>query len=432
MGNETKLICNSTILTPEQKVFFENYDWWMETISHLVLGVFGIVINSVTIFVLTKKNTWKIFFNRLLVSLAIVDSLYLLCELSEAFRHKYNTMVQQHIFVNFVYPIRNMLMCGSIYITIVLASERYEALKNPAVYRIRAMTNMSKRHLRYFMFILIFNIIFYLPKFNDLKVIEYTECSSKNISRAKAREITKVYMELYYKLQNNITTENDTLYDSAQRLHNEHCPTTYGISATEQRVHYQYVLWYINVLNLSVTVVIPLLLLIYLNGSIVVLYKQFIERQPSRYSNNTENAAMNTNRAETSNEKNKTKILFLVVFMFILCHSVRVIMNVNEFITMTKRNIRDYEDFEEARSKGCHPATALTRYFKPINQLLVIINSIVNPFIYVIFDSSLRIVLRQTVFPVVRFDTNNTQQTSNGRLIDANNIEMSNMNGANV
>ena len=123
-------------------------------------------------------------------------------------------------------------------------------------------------------------------------------------------------MALYYKIQNNITTENATLYNSAERLHNEHCTTTYGISATEQRVHYQYVFWYINVANLLFTVVIPLILLTYLNCSIAVLYKQFIGRQPSSKSSNIENVSVNMHRAGRSKEMIKTKILFLVVIMF--------------------------------------------------------------------------------------------------------------------
>ena len=118
-------------------------------------------------------------------------------------------------------------------------------------------------------------------------------------------------------------------------------------------------------------------------------------------------------------------------------HSVRVAMNINEFITMTNRNIKDYEDFEEALNKGCSTGSVGTRYFKPINQLLLIINSTVNFFIYVIFDKGLKVALRQmsitkTIFRILGFDENIPTQPSNRDRTTTegiNNMEMTAVTG---
>ena len=155
MSDETILSCNSTSFTLEQKMLFENFGWWMERIVHLVLGIFGIVINFFTIFIMSRPNMRKSFFYCLLLCLAVFDSLYLCCELSEFYRHIYKTWVQQNFFVHCIYIIRNCFMNSSICIIVALAYERYDALMNPGTYRLRAMTNIGARILRYLLFILI-------------------------------------------------------------------------------------------------------------------------------------------------------------------------------------------------------------------------------------------------------------------------------------
>ena len=132
---------------------------------------------------------WKSFFNRLLLCLAVFDTSYLLCEVSEAFRHRHNTLLQNNIFVNFVYPVRNIFMCSSIYVTVCLAYERHQALTDPMIYRIRSTLNMNKRLLKYVLFILAFTSVLYFPKFCDLNVGETFDCSNKNITNDKAKQI---------------------------------------------------------------------------------------------------------------------------------------------------------------------------------------------------------------------------------------------------
>jgi hypothetical protein len=227
-----------------------------------------------------------------------------------------------------------------------------------------------------------------------------TDCIPENITNATAHEFYSLYQELINEIKNNIAIENSSALINVQRLADKHCTTEYFISATKQRVNYLYVFWYINVTNLIFTVVIPLVLLVYLNYNVAVAFKQFKGRQPSNVVNNTHDSERNMTRARRSNEMNKTKILFLIVLLYVICHSLRVAMNINEFIIMTKRNIKDIEDYEEAWSNGCLEGSIWTRYGKPINQLLLIINATMNFFIYVFFDNGLKEVLRQ--LPVIK------------------------------
>ena len=161
MSNRNNVTCHYESPTPKQELILEHFEWWIETVGHFGVGCFGILLNCLTIFVLARPNMRKSFFNRLLVVLAVFDSVYLICEVSECFRHRYETLVQQHLFVNFVYEIRQIAFSSSIYMTVILAYERYHALKDPTTYRIRSMQNTGKRLCRYVSFIVIVSAIFH-------------------------------------------------------------------------------------------------------------------------------------------------------------------------------------------------------------------------------------------------------------------------------
>ena len=106
-----------------------------------------------------------------LICLAIFDTLYISCEISEVFRHRHNTFLQQSIFVNFVYPIRNMFMFSSVYMTLVLAFERFQAITDPMKFRIRGVrTSINQELCTHVLPGVIFAVIYYLPKFFELEV----------------------------------------------------------------------------------------------------------------------------------------------------------------------------------------------------------------------------------------------------------------------
>ena len=132
MGNETNITCADVDLSPEQSTFLRDYLWWMRNFGNLPVVMAGIFLNSIVLIVLSTSSMRTHFFNRLLFCLAIFDNIYLSCEISEIFRHLYQTPEQFYFFIWFIYPFRNMFMFCSAYMTIALAHERYQAITNPA------------------------------------------------------------------------------------------------------------------------------------------------------------------------------------------------------------------------------------------------------------------------------------------------------------
>ena len=117
--------------------------------GNIILAMFGILANILAICVFSKK-TFKSNFNNLLISLAICDLLFLVICITESVRrtfqdHKGNsttlgglvTQVHHHLLPHFLYPLHNILLSTSIFMTVSISIERYLAIFHPLVYRNR-------------------------------------------------------------------------------------------------------------------------------------------------------------------------------------------------------------------------------------------------------------------------------------------------------
>ena len=121
-------------ITDEQWIFYDTFSWYLEGLGSIIIGSMGIIFNLTTINVLLGSDLAASFFNWLLVCLAIFDNLFLLTGILEAFRtHLGSTTLHKQILVIFLYPLRSVVMFCSIYLTVMLALERYHALAKPQV-----------------------------------------------------------------------------------------------------------------------------------------------------------------------------------------------------------------------------------------------------------------------------------------------------------
>lgn len=244
--------------------------------------------------------------------------------------------------------------------TIALTLERYQAITSPVQYRARGNYNMTKRLLTYVMPVLVISFVYYTPKFLDLEVVEMTECSPINPY-----------------------TDFSEVNDGVDGPTN--CTLEYVLSPSTLRTNHHYVLWYINISNLLLTAFIPVGILIYLNCKIYLSLNKFIQRQPSM-SNTGQLESMGSCRRQQMVDVKKTFILFSIVAVFVLCHSLRFILNVDEFLNLTQ--------FIEEQEKGCNNPKFWDQILVPLNQILIIINASAHFFIYVFFDHGFQHVLK--------------------------------------
>ena len=243
--------------------------------------------------------------------------------------------------------------------TIALTLERYQAITSPIEYRARGSYNMTRRLQTYVMPVLFMSLFYYAPKFFDLEVVEDVMCNSNNPST-------------------DVSDSNDETNDPSN------CTLEYDITPSTLRTNHHYVLWYINISNLLLTAFIPIGTLVYLNCKIYLSLNNFIQRQPS-ISGPHESTGIR--RRQQMVDVKKTFVLFSIVAVFVLCHSLRFILNVDEFLNLTT--------FIEEKENGCDNPKFWDSVLVPLNQILIIINASAHFFIYVFFDHGFQHVLQQ-------------------------------------
>lgn len=359
MDNQNETICEDHQLSNEQNGFINIYVLLVEIGGNLFAGGIGVALNLITIIVLSSSKMRNNVFNRLLICLAVFDDLYLFCEISEVFRVWTQAFLLQHIFARFVYPIRSIFMCCSIYTNIALASERYNAIIFPAEYRVRKTTNMTRQLLNYIMPVFVLSFIYYTPKFFDLEVKETLECANTSIS----------------------TQFMKTLNQSKDR---SNCSLKYSIAPTELRINPNYLLWYMNISNIFITAFVPITILVYLNVNVYLSMRKFLKRRPSSFRSFK---SMKSYQSQQSADVKKAFILFSIVFVFIFCHSLRLILNVDELLRLGS--------FQDEDQNRCTLSQFWEEILIPLNQLLLIINASAHFFIYVFFDTEFQQVLKE-------------------------------------
>ena len=362
--NENRACVLPFLITDNQWTFYDNISWWLEGLGSIIIGSLGIIFNITTIIVVLGSDLAASFFNWLLVCLALFDSLFLLTGILEAFRnHVGSSYVHDYVFVMFLYPFRSVAMCCSIYMTITLAVERHNALITPvACHRRgsicpanRTLNNYFKTHwkrvIKYVGPIVIFAILFYLPKFFELRLVRYATGSSN-------------------------ATGN-------------HYEYIHEVQLSELRKNNQYILWYLNVTNLLITAAIPLIALAYLNFNICSQLKTYVKRQPSVRKSVAENFNSDAKKKIQRKEKDviaQTIVLFTIVVLFVLFHTLRIVLNIEELVTLN--------NVAGDKEQGCTWLQYWTLVAVPISHILLSLNSSMNLFIYCFCNRSFRNVLR--------------------------------------
>ena len=337
---------------------YSDFSWWLEGFGAVLIGSCGTILNTTSIIVLLGSALRASFFNWLLACLALFDNLFLLNGILEALRnHLGSVPLHDYVFVMFLFPFRSVVLCCSMYMTVILALERYIALVRPTLHQPHQggpdtfgtyFRCHFMRLIKYVGPVVFLSSVYYLPRWMELQVVETDVCSH-----------------------------------SSKRYN---CSRQHEVKTTKLRQNNEYVLWYLNISNLIVTAIIPLLSLMYLNFNIYVKFKQYLQRQPSlRPETNASSDMQLKVRKREKDMVQQTMILFVIVILFGLSHVLRIALNIEEFISL--------EDSNNARANGCDWIKFWTYLASPISHVLLLINSSINFFIYCFFNPSFRDVL---------------------------------------
>ena len=114
--------------------------FWVGGVANCIIAVLGVLINIVSAYVLLTNQVLKNTFNKLLSVLLIIDSICLFFIINDVLYHtfKVSTGLYEMFIPYFFHPFRNISLTASIFMTIAIAHERYEAIRHP-------FTHLQKR-----------------------------------------------------------------------------------------------------------------------------------------------------------------------------------------------------------------------------------------------------------------------------------------------
>jgi len=250
----------------------------------LPIGLFGFLGNTLTIFILSRKEM-KNSFNRLLVALAVFDNIFICFLLLDycfvrVFSWPFSQVSYLYIllFPKFIFPLNNIFLCCSVYLICCIAMERYSAVCKPFAYRASNNSDVNQRIFKYLISIIFFSCIVNFSRFFETELI--TE--SVNVSIGDSFQVQ-------------------------QRL---------SFELTELRKHPDYIRFYINWFRLVFTCVLPVSALIFFNCKIC---------KGVRF-------AHLRSRTTIQKEINLAIILMFIVIVFLFCNIPRILINCYDFM----------------------------------------------------------------------------------------------------
>lgn len=339
-------------------------EFTFEVVLVIITGLFGIFGNLSTIIIFAKSHRKQLNFHRLMIALAIYDTFYiLLCIIIFAVPGLFEDYKKEgyHFYVvPAAIPMVQIALTGSVYCTLAISIERYLTVCHP-------FYTASKKWpaKNYIVAIIIFSVLYNISRFFELRTKSF---DSADINETKENEtfyeyhtIANIYehvsamdhsdMPVKYDVTtaSTITTKptpptslvSNTSLNGTSRMYN------YEIELTNMRVNKYYYSIYTIGLNFVFMGIGPFALLLVLNTlmyrrlKLLMIAKTKIPRSSLCRSVNQslisprelecDRSIVNKTRLRPS-EIMLSKVSLFIVFVFIICHSVKWIPNIYELV----------------------------------------------------------------------------------------------------
>ena len=379
---------------------------WIATVFEgyliMIVGSFGILGNFFfVVFFMTLKE--KLNFHRLMITLAVFDTIYIILsmlefslpELSEDYQKK-----GYHFYLApLAVPVMQIALTGSVYCTVSISIERYLTVCHP--FYIAGKDWPAKL---YILPIIIFSVLYNVSRFFEMR-IKYNFPNSESINNNHTTPGGNKLLEGMDSpaiFDNNISSvgetknnypnssfQNPSLYEKINHSVMEppsNDTSQYDVELTGLRANKYYYSIYIIGLNLLCNGLVPFIIIITLNTLIynrlklIVISHSFKSRADSfafsmrrerSFRTDISSSLYKTRRVKFS-EIMLAKVAIAIVFVLISCHSVRWIPNLYELV----QRLRTEEEKIEWPSwveENTH-----------ISHFMTVLSSSLNFYIYII------------------------------------------------
>ena len=343
----------------------------LEIEGRLVVCLLGLMFNALVIILLVDRKLVNELFNRLLLCLVVMDSLYLLVVTAAIWiiwlgRDGDRSFNHEYLYYFIIKPVRGIARLSVIYLTVMLASNRYTTITKPMDMLVRDRHNNQPtwtETLKFTSPIIFLSIVYMIPEFFEFS-IQHNELGEGIQSTELNRPV----------LSEKIVDDGSTNISTK-------------IVVSDLRLSETYVLAYLTVVNVIITGLIPLSMLAYFNIYIYRGMKRFLHRRLERRNPERDRDAQYND--EIQNQLNQTIILFAIVFLFIVTNVLRIALDISDWIS--------HDTTIKEREKNCYEHPYWYMISVPISQILMVVNSSVNFFIYCAFNNSFRSVINEHV-----------------------------------
>ena len=276
------------------------WEYWLYGVTNVIIAGIGIFLNLLGVLTLFKNKDRSLFHN-LMLSLFFIDTIVLITTILTQLQiniGSYSSFIS-YVFPYFSYPLKGISIYASVWMTIFMSFERYQALKNPVEYRHRsAKQRFQKRRLFiYLCCVLIISILFNITAFMEYEVV-YVD-----------KEIIEMFVAMKHRIlqpKDDIPTgvEEQELYPFVRSTESEDTDSIFR----------NYIVWSEFVLR----ILIPMILIVYFNGS--TFYFMNREKRSIRDALGGRKSQKETENKIKSRELKMGNTFLAIIVSFILCY----------------------------------------------------------------------------------------------------------------
>jgi len=273
-----------------------NYKYYCDGLLVSIIGCLGIMGNLFSIFVLSKPKLQDCF-HRLLLTLACFDTIYIIIGgLNYTFKSfEVSSDAYTISFPFIIYPITNISLCGTIFMTVAISIERFLGICYPL-----HLPPQNRKAWYYVIPVTLLSIVVNLPKFFEADIEWLKEDVS--ILTMNMSDISLLSLSDF-----EANTPHGTHYDYLPILR-----------PTDIRKDSNYIKFYVTYCRMFFTVIIPFIALLTINLKIIADLNK-LKSKPFG------------SQRKLWKEVNMFMVLLSIVIIFICCNTPRTIIDIWEF-----------------------------------------------------------------------------------------------------
>ena len=285
------------------------WEYWLYGVTNVSIATIGIFLNLLGIIVLFKNKDLPLFLN-LMLSLFCIDVLFLVATILTQLQINiggYSSFIS-YMYPYFSHPLQSISIYASVWMTIFMSFERYQALKNPVEYRQRsARPRFQKRRLCiYLCSIMTIAVVFNIPTFMEYELV-YVD-----------KEILELFVDMKYRTLQpgddicELNNQNEcVLIDDGQER--EFLPF---VRYTELQDNNEEFINYATWSRFVLQAVLPMILIIYLNGN--TFY--FMNREKKSIRTALDGRDNETEKKVKTRELKMARTFLAIILAFIICY----------------------------------------------------------------------------------------------------------------